>query len=52
MLLYRKMYEENIKKSEKYDLHEKILYHPDLTLSDQNFINDKLRNSDYNIIIT
>ena len=52
MLLYKKMYEENIKANSKYYLHEKILYHPDVTHTDTNFINDNLRSFTYKILMT
>jgi len=41
--VYRKMYEYHINNVKRYRIYEKIMYHPDVTISDYDFLISKLK---------
>ena len=49
--VYRELYMENVQKSHTVSPFTKVMYHPDVTVADYNFINDKVSKFKRNLII-
>jgi len=44
------MYEKNVKKNNKFHKYQKILYHPNVTTADYNYIMEKIHKKNYVVV--